>query len=108
MQDNTNNSVLNRAISKAGWRLVPVLILMYMLSYLDRANIGFAKQGFNRWRHRVFQHLIDEVDNPGVVFPVLHEGQKLCWTNVGHAGNSPLRSEPNACGKMTLVPNQND
>ena len=40
------NVLLDRAISKAGWRLVPVLILMYMLSYLDRANIGFAKQGF--------------------------------------------------------------
>jgi sugar phosphate permease len=49
VQENTveqMNAVLNRAVSKAGWRLVPVLILMYMLSYLDRANIGFAKQGF--------------------------------------------------------------
>jgi sugar phosphate permease len=49
VQENTveqMNGALNRAVSKAGWRLVPVLILMYMLSYLDRANIGFAKQGF--------------------------------------------------------------
>ena len=40
------NAVLDRAVSKAGWRLVPALIVMYMLSYLDRANIGFAKQSF--------------------------------------------------------------
>lgn len=49
MQANTveqKNAVLDRAVSKAGWRLVPVLIAMYMLSYLDRANIGFAKQSF--------------------------------------------------------------
>lgn len=41
-----NDAVLDRAVSKATWRLVPMLILMYMLSYLDRANIGFAKQAF--------------------------------------------------------------
>jgi sugar phosphate permease len=40
------NKVLDRVISKAGWRLVPVLIVMYMLSYLDRVNIGFAKRNF--------------------------------------------------------------
>ncbi|MDR3437033.1 MFS transporter [Telmatospirillum sp.] len=45
-QETEDNPVLDRAISKAMWRLVPVLILMYMLSYLDRANIGFAKQAF--------------------------------------------------------------
>jgi hypothetical protein len=30
------NFVLDRAVSKAGWRLVPALIVMYMPSYLDR------------------------------------------------------------------------
>ena len=41
-------SALERATTKATWRLVPFLILMYMLSYLDRANIGFAKQAFQQ------------------------------------------------------------
>lgn len=41
-------SALERATAKATWRLVPFLILMYMLSYLDRANIGFAKQAFQQ------------------------------------------------------------
>jgi MFS family permease len=33
-----------RAIERAGRRLVPFLMLMYIVSFLDRANIGFAKQ----------------------------------------------------------------
>ena len=39
-------AVLDRALSRASWRLVPFLILMYMLAYLDRANISFAKPSF--------------------------------------------------------------
>jgi MFS family permease len=38
--------VLARAVKRAKWRLVPFLILMYMLAYLDRVNIGFAKQAY--------------------------------------------------------------
>ena len=40
----TEEGLLESAISRAKWRIVPFLILMYMLAYLDRANIGFAKQ----------------------------------------------------------------
>lgn len=40
------NATLDRAISRAKWRILPFLILMYMLAYLDRVNIGFAKQAF--------------------------------------------------------------
>jgi MFS family permease len=35
---------LHNAIRKARLRLVPFLILMYMLAFLDRANVGMAKQ----------------------------------------------------------------
>lgn len=35
-----------RAISRAKWRLIPFMLLMYLLSYLDRANIGYAKQAY--------------------------------------------------------------
>jgi MFS family permease len=35
---------LDRAIALARRRLVPFLLLMYIISFLDRANIGFAKQ----------------------------------------------------------------
>src|SRR5258707_771782 len=38
--------VLGRAIGRAKRRLLPFLLLMYVLSYLDRANIGYAKQAY--------------------------------------------------------------
>ena len=37
---------LGSAIRKARRRLVPFLILMYTLAFLDRSNVGFAKQAF--------------------------------------------------------------
>jgi sugar phosphate permease len=39
-------TVLDRAVSRAKWRLLPFLLLMYLLAYLDRSNIGFAKQSY--------------------------------------------------------------
>lgn len=41
-----NPEVLDRAIGRAKRRLIPFMLLMYLLSYLDRANIGYAKQAF--------------------------------------------------------------
>ena len=35
---------LDRAVKIASRRLVPYLILIYVVSFLDRANVGFAKQ----------------------------------------------------------------
>ncbi|HKM61639.1 MAG TPA: MFS transporter [Acidisphaera sp.] len=37
---------LDNAIARVRGRLVPFLLLMYVLAFLDRANIGFAKQAF--------------------------------------------------------------
>ncbi|MBV8578413.1 MAG: MFS transporter [Acetobacteraceae bacterium] len=42
---------LDRAIITARRRLVPFLLLMYVISFLDRANIGFAKQSFQAGAH---------------------------------------------------------
>jgi len=42
MQD--TGEVLSRAIVCARRRLLPFLLLMYVVAFLDRANIGFAKQ----------------------------------------------------------------
>jgi MFS family permease len=39
---------LARAITKAAWRLIPFLLLLYVLAFLDRANVGFAKQALQR------------------------------------------------------------
>jgi sugar phosphate permease len=37
---------LQGAVRRAKARLIPFLFLMYVLAFLDRANIGFAKQAF--------------------------------------------------------------
>lgn len=39
-------TVQDTAVDKAIMRLVPFLLLMYILSFLDRTNIGFAKNAF--------------------------------------------------------------
>ncbi len=41
-----NTELTNRAMDKARKKIVPFIILMYILAFLDRANIGFAKQAF--------------------------------------------------------------
>lgn len=38
--------VLDGVVSKVIRRLVPFLLLMYVLAFLDRANVGFAKEAF--------------------------------------------------------------
>lgn len=35
---------LDRALHRVFWRLVPYLVAIYVVSFLDRANVGFAKQ----------------------------------------------------------------
>ena len=42
----SQNEKLELVTNKAIRRLVPFLLLMYVLSFLDRANVGFAKQSF--------------------------------------------------------------
>ncbi|GKX53050.1 MFS transporter [Budvicia aquatica] len=39
-------TVLNTAVTKTRWRLVPFMLALYILAFLDRANIGFAKQSY--------------------------------------------------------------
>lgn len=33
-------------LARISWRLLPFLLLMYVMAFLDRANVGFAKQAF--------------------------------------------------------------
>jgi MFS family permease len=44
--DSRDGPALDRVTAKAIRRLVPFLLLMYVLAFLDRANIGFAKKLF--------------------------------------------------------------
>ena len=42
------NSILDTAASKTKCRLVPLMLALYILAFLDRVNIGFAKQAYQR------------------------------------------------------------
>ncbi len=42
--DSSRSVLVERAVSRARKRLVPFLMLLYVVSFLDRANISFAKQ----------------------------------------------------------------
>jgi hypothetical protein len=39
----TASPVLDSAIAKARTKRLPFLILMYIMAFIDRANVGFAK-----------------------------------------------------------------
>ena len=40
---NYSTEALNQATAKARLRLLPFLVLMYVLAFIDRSNVGFAK-----------------------------------------------------------------
>lgn len=46
MRQDDNDKIVASAIRKSIIRLLPFLALMYVMAYLDRANIGFAKDAF--------------------------------------------------------------
>ncbi|TBW40738.1 MFS transporter [Siculibacillus lacustris] len=46
MSQEKRPAALSAAIGKSIRRLLPFLALMYVMAYLDRANVGFAKQAF--------------------------------------------------------------
>ncbi|MDR7048694.1 MFS family permease [Duganella sp. 3397] len=39
----STNPLLARAISKVKWRLLPLLVVMFIANYIDRVNIGFVR-----------------------------------------------------------------
>jgi MFS transporter, ACS family, tartrate transporter len=43
-----NEELLTSAIRKAAWRLIPLLCVAYIVSYIDRTNVGFAALTMNR------------------------------------------------------------
>jgi MFS family permease len=47
----SSTSSLDRAIARAQWHLMPFLLLMYLLGFLNRTNISFAKEAFQASAH---------------------------------------------------------
>jgi MFS family permease len=45
--DSPGHAAAGRAADKATRRLIPFLLLMYVLAFLDRANVGFARQALH-------------------------------------------------------------
>jgi len=46
-----SGSVLQAAVRKARWRLIPLLAVCYLIAYMDRVNISFAAESMNRQLH---------------------------------------------------------
>ena len=42
----SRSPALAAVVRKVTWRLIPILLLMYILAFLDRSNLGFAKAAF--------------------------------------------------------------
>lgn len=40
------NVTLDQVVKKTSWRLIPFMLALYILAFLDRSNIGFAKQSY--------------------------------------------------------------
>lgn len=40
------DALLTQTVKKTQWRLIPFMLTLYVLAFLDRANIGFAKQAY--------------------------------------------------------------
>lgn len=41
------SAAVQRAVHKAAWRLIPLLCIAYIISYIDRTNVGFAALTMN-------------------------------------------------------------
>ena len=40
----TPQSPLASALRKARWRILPLVCILYFIAYLDRNNVGFARE----------------------------------------------------------------
>jgi MFS transporter, ACS family, tartrate transporter len=47
VSDSARSDVGSRALRKVAWRLIPFMVLLYFVAFLDRVNIGFAALTMN-------------------------------------------------------------
>ena len=47
-----STALLDAVVKKNRARLIPFMLALYVLAFLDRSNIGFAKQAFSLWYMR--------------------------------------------------------
>ena len=48
MISDTDRIASDRILARAAWRLIPFMMLMYVVSFLDRVNISFAALAMNQ------------------------------------------------------------
>ena len=48
MNDAMTQTLEQRTISKVAWRLLPLIVVIYFVAYIDRTNVGFAALGMNK------------------------------------------------------------
>jgi ACS family tartrate transporter-like MFS transporter len=46
--DATSGRSLEPIFRRIGWRVIPILVLLYVIAFLDRVNVGFASLTMNR------------------------------------------------------------
>src|SRR5258705_3026776 len=44
----TDMGLAERTLRKVRWRILPLMMLLYVICYVDRTNVGFAKAGLAR------------------------------------------------------------
>src|SRR5262245_48022293 len=48
MSDVAPKSIEQHTIAKVSWRLLPLIVVIYFVAYIDRTNVGFAALGMNK------------------------------------------------------------
>lgn len=43
-----HSDIESRVTRKLAWRIIPFVMLLYFVSFLDRVNVGFAAMTMNR------------------------------------------------------------
>ena len=43
-----NRTLEQRTMAKISWRLLPLIVVIYFVAYIDRTNVGFAASGMNK------------------------------------------------------------
>ena len=104
--------VLSRAITRARRRLLPFLLLVYVISFLDRANISFAKSQFQAsagisetafaWGAGLFFHKLFAVCHPQQPHPAPRGRQGLDVPHCGCVGNHLHRNHVRARTHLLL------
>ena len=112
-----------KLFSKVGWRLLPLLIVCYVISYIDRINIGYAQLQMEKTLsfsdaayafgagiffvgYFIFEPLLNFEWAESRVFWLLAgvKGRRSPAQRTLDAGQQPVRCRLGRCGTLTHRP----